>query len=116
VTVEDTDGAPEAGLNVYAFDGSTYTGYSAKINAQGQAVFTLPGGSYRFRADKNGTQFWSDSANHCPVPGCTTATVTTTIPVTVTVADTDGTPEDDLHQLQRRHRQRRPGHADPAAG
>ena len=34
--------------------------------ANGQASFTLPQGSYRFRADQNGTQFWN-------VPGATKA-------------------------------------------
>jgi hypothetical protein len=40
-------------------------------NSTGQAIFTLPQGNYRFRADKNGTQCWSGVTNHCPVPGCT---------------------------------------------
>jgi len=93
VTVADTGETLEAGLTVYAFNGSTYTGFSAKTNAQGQAVFTLPGGEYRFRADKNGTQFWSAAENDCSIPGCTVASVTTTIPVVVTVLDTGGTPE-----------------------
>ena len=58
-------GAPQAGLPLYAFDGDTYTGYSQKTDAGGNATFTLPQGSYRFRADKNGTQFWSSTQNHC---------------------------------------------------
>jgi hypothetical protein len=70
VTVLDTGGAPQAGLTVYAFDGTTYTNYSKTTDANGQAVFTLPQGNYRFRADKNGTQFWSGASNHCAVPGC----------------------------------------------
>lgn len=37
VTVLNTDNQPEAGLNVYAFNGSTYTNYSAKTDAQGRA-------------------------------------------------------------------------------
>jgi RHS repeat-associated protein len=97
VTVKNTENLPEAGLNVYAFDGSTYTNYSGKTDAGGQVTFTLPQGSYRFRADKNGTQFWSDSANHCEVPNCTIASVTTTIPVVVTVLDMGGTPQAGLN-------------------
>ena len=69
VTVQDTDGAPKAGLKVYAFNGTTYSGYSATTDANGQVTLTLPQGSYRFRADLNGTQFWSGTSNHCPLPG-----------------------------------------------
>jgi RHS repeat-associated protein len=90
VTVQDTDGAAKAGLKVYAFNGSTYTGYNGTTNIDGQVTFTLPQGSYRFRSDLNGTQFWSGASNHCDVPGCGSANVTVTNPVTVTVQDTDG--------------------------
>ncbi|MFQ6102579.1 MAG: RHS repeat domain-containing protein, partial [Anaerolineae bacterium] len=76
VTVRDTDGNGESGLPVYAFDGATYTGYHKTTNASGEATFTLPQGDYRFRADKNGTHFWSGEANHCTVPGCTSAAIT----------------------------------------
>jgi YD repeat-containing protein len=96
VTVTDTDGAPKAGLKVYAFNGTTYTSYNATTNTNGQATFTLPQGSYRFRADLNGTQFWSDTQNHCAVPGCGSVGITVTNPVTVTVHDTDGTPKTGL--------------------
>jgi YD repeat-containing protein len=97
VTVEDSGGGPQAGLDVYAFDGTTYTGYNRTTDASGLVTFTLPVGSYRFRADKNGTQYWSGPANHCPVPGCTQATVTIASPdVTVAVRDTDGVPEQGL--------------------
>jgi len=68
--------APQVGLHVYAFDGTTYTNYSAVTNTQGQAVMTLPQGEYRFRADKDGTQYWSAAANNCTVPGCIQAVIT----------------------------------------
>jgi RHS repeat-associated protein len=90
VTVQDTEGAPKAGLKVYAFNGTTYTGFNSTTNANGQVTFTLPQGSYRFRADLNGTQFWSGASNHCSVPGCGSAGITVTNPVAVTVRDTDG--------------------------
>ena len=93
VTVEDTEGTPKAGLPVYVFDGATYTGFNGTTNASGQLSFTLPEGTYRFRSDFNGTQFWSGGANHCAVPGCSAATVVVTLPVTVTVQDTDGAPK-----------------------
>jgi hypothetical protein len=96
VTVLDTDSAPKSGLHVYAFNGSTYTGFSKVTDADGQAIFTLPVGSYRFRADLNGTQFWSGTENHCEIPGCTSASVTVSQPVTLTVLDTDGVPQASL--------------------
>ncbi len=96
VTVLNTDDVPQAGLNVYAFDESAYTGYHLITNASGQVIFTLPQGSYRFRADFNGTQFWSEAATHCDLPGCDSTSVTVTNGVLVTVEDTDGTPETGL--------------------
>jgi uncharacterized protein GlcG (DUF336 family) len=93
VSVVDSDGTTKAGLNVYAFDGTTYSGYSKVTDTNGEATFTLPIGEYRFRADFNGTQFWSDSVNHCTIPDCTNASVIVTQPVTVTVLDTDGLPQ-----------------------
>jgi hypothetical protein len=48
VTVRNTDSVPEAGLNVYAFNGTAYANYSGVTNANGEVTFTLPQGSYRF--------------------------------------------------------------------
>jgi predicted outer membrane repeat protein len=93
VTVLDSNDNPEAGLNVLAYSGSTYAGFAAYTNAQGQASLVLPAGSYRFRAAKNGTAFWSGTMNHCTVPGCTSASITTTVPVVVTVLDGSSQPE-----------------------
>jgi len=59
-------------------------------------AFTLPQGDYRFRADLNGTQYWSDEANHCSLPGCETAGVTVSKPVTVTVAGEEANPYPEL--------------------
>lgn len=96
VTVQDTSGAPAAGISVYAFSGGAYTGYHGTTDPGGQAVFTLPEGAYRFRADRNGTEFWSAGTDSCAIPGCTADSVTVTIPVTVTVASESGTPYPDL--------------------
>jgi serine protease len=96
ITVLDNSGNPQAGLNVLAYDGSTYAGFAAYTNAQGQASLALPPGNYRFRVAKNGTAFWSGSANHCAIPGCTSAGITTTAPVIVTVLDSLGQPETGL--------------------
>ena len=95
VTVLDLSSSTrtKTGLRVYAFDGTTYTNYSATTNAEGQAVFTLPIGSYRFRADLSGYEFWSDDENHCTLPGCITAGVTVNNTVVVTVQDNDSNPE-----------------------
>ena len=73
VAVADTDGSPREGVPVYAFDGETYTGAHGTTDAAGEAVLELPDGSYRFRADLDGTHFWSGVANHCALPGCAEA-------------------------------------------
>ncbi len=90
VTVEDTNGLPKEGLLVYVFNASSYTGYNGPSDVNGEVEFDLPAGGYRFRTDYNGTQFWSGEVNHCDVPGCSDATIEVTIPVTVTVEDTEG--------------------------
>ena len=92
MTVADNIGVSQSGVVVYAFDGENYTGYSGTTDENGQVDLTLPAGGYRFRADFNGTRFWSDSANHCAVPGCIEADVEVSRPVTVAVEDTDGGP------------------------
>ena len=96
VTVSDTDAVPQEGLPVYVFDGAAYTGYNGVTDAAGGVVFTLPQGDYRFRADRNGTQFWSGETDHCAIPGCTETSVTVTIPVTVTVQSETGSAYPDL--------------------
>ena len=96
IRVTDERGDPMPGLPVYAFDGATYTGYHETTDGSGIASITLPEGIYRFRVDVDSTQFWSGEANHCPVPGCTLANVTVTIPVVVTVLDSMGMPQEGL--------------------
>ncbi len=96
VTVQDTSGNPEVGLNILSYNGSAYAGFSAATNAQGQASFPMLAGSYRFRTTKNGTAFWSGTSNHCTVPGCTSTGITTTVPVGVTVQTSLGQPESGL--------------------
>ena len=44
----------------------------------------------------NGTHFWSGETNHCTIPGCTSAAVVVTLPVTITVEDTNGDPKEGL--------------------
>jgi len=90
VTVLYSDVVPQVGLPVYVFDETTYTYYNDTTDVNGEVSFTLPPGSYRFRSDMNGVQFWSGTNNHCTIPGCLEATIVVTIPVTVSVEDTNG--------------------------
>ena len=53
-------GLPAEGIAVYAFSQSgTYLGMTSTTNADGQTFFELPEGTYRFRADYQGNQYWS---------------------------------------------------------
>jgi len=87
-TVLDTDGLPKEGLPVYAFTGGSYTGYNKTTNASGQALLTLPQGSYRFRADYQGSQYWSGETDHCAIPGCEEVMVVAGVGPTGTPTDT----------------------------
>ncbi len=69
------NGAPYPDLPVYVFLGETYTGFNDISDVNGQAVFTLPAGDYRFRSDYDGTQILSGGVNHCTISGCLDATV-----------------------------------------
>ncbi|PKO16677.1 MAG: hypothetical protein CVU39_07585 [Chloroflexi bacterium HGW-Chloroflexi-10] len=93
VSVQNTDGTPQAGMTVVAYNGTTSTGIYKVSDVNGQAVFTLPTGSYRFQTAVNNVAFWSGTSNHCTIPGCTTASITVTKPVTVTLQNTAGTPQ-----------------------
>jgi len=83
---------PDAGMRVFAFNGNTYTGYYGDTNADGQVTLLLPPGEYRFRGDIGGQEFWSGTENHCTVPDCTSASISTTT-VTLTIANSAGHPE-----------------------
>lgn len=93
ITVHDSNNVNQSGLNVYAFDGNNYKGFNAQTDANGVALFTLPEGSYRFRADTHGLQYFSSTANDCTVPQCATDTVSVPVfgDVAVTVSSTAGT-------------------------
>lgn len=54
ITVSNA-GIGQANVAVDVYDGETYTGISAVTNDSGQAGFTLPEGSYRFRAEQTAT-------------------------------------------------------------
>jgi YD repeat-containing protein len=103
LTILDTTGSPPpAGALVQVFDDETETMFNTTINQSGQATFTLPFGSYRFRTKlvsdgniSNGWQqvdFWSGEQNHCTLPECEAVQMTVPKPVTTTVLDGDGLP------------------------
>ena len=96
ITVFEGDGQPMVDVPVYVFDGETYTGFNDTTDAEGKVSITLPEGEYRFRADVDGTQFWSGEENHCSVPGCGSVTFTIPLPVLVTVLNTDTEPMAEL--------------------
>ena len=95
VIVKDVWNYPQIGLCVYAFNGNTYTGFSAITDSHGVAKFILPEGSYRFRVDVSGYQYFSNTENHCTVLGCTS--VNMVVPgmnqVNVNVADSTASPQ-----------------------
>ncbi|MBI5304208.1 MAG: hypothetical protein HY868_18900 [Chloroflexi bacterium] len=45
----------------------------------------IPNGSYRFRADKSGKQYFSGDTNHCAIPGCAAVVITLAPPTQTTV-------------------------------
>jgi RHS repeat-associated protein len=89
ITVVDPQGVTQTGLSVYAFIGSTYANKAAVTDTNGQAELTLPLGAYRFRVDKNGTEFWSGAESNCDQQSCHAVTVAVTNPVSVSVLGVD---------------------------
>ncbi len=54
-------GAPIEGIPVYAFrDNGAYLNLTDTTDASGITSFRLPEQSYKFRADRMGSQYWSD--------------------------------------------------------
>jgi RHS repeat-associated protein len=96
VTVVNTGGTAQSGTIVYVKK-STGSGFltSGTTNAQGHVTFSLANGSYKFANAGYGDNFyfWSSTTFSCTTPSCTSATITITAPITVTVLDTDGTPQ-----------------------
>ena len=52
-----------ADVKIYAFNSQgTYLGITVQTDATGNALFILPAGNYKFRADFLNNQYWSDAA------------------------------------------------------
>jgi len=96
VTVVDTSGSPQVNQTVIWEKTGGGTGGFVSTAANGHVWVAVPTGSYRFVATQNDFDFTSGAAGHCTVPSCTAATITTTIPVTVTVRDTANAPKPNL--------------------
>ncbi|MDP4857448.1 MAG: chitobiase/beta-hexosaminidase C-terminal domain-containing protein, partial [Desulfobacterales bacterium] len=63
VTVSRGGGVPLSGVKCYVFGGQgTYLGLYGSTDASGRVTFDLADGSYRFRIDYLGDQFWSAAA------------------------------------------------------
>ncbi|MCG8632326.1 MAG: chitobiase/beta-hexosaminidase C-terminal domain-containing protein [Desulfobacterales bacterium] len=66
VTVSGS-GLPQADLKVYLFSGAgSYLGEYRKTDTEGRVSFMIPQGSYTFRADYEGSQYWSGIAALAP--------------------------------------------------
>ena len=88
-TVVDNDGAGIAKVRVYAFnEKGGYTGVYGNTDSAGQVILNLGQGSWKFRADYQTRQFWSDVVS---LPASTQTTVKTgQRPFTITVVDNNG--------------------------
>ncbi len=74
VTITDNNGKAAKNVRVHVYTGNgQYIGLSRETNKQGQVVFNIPEGSYKFRADYHGTAFWSGVISSPPT---TSANVT----------------------------------------
>ena len=61
LTVKKSETEPMVGVNCYVFNGAgSYLGMSGTSNAGGTVSFNLSDGVYKFRADYQGYQFWSE--------------------------------------------------------
>ncbi len=75
VTVQNADGPVQAGWPVYVYDGETQLSDGAYTDENGQVIFTLEEGSYRFVTEIYGHTYASSAENGCTVPGCDSAVI-----------------------------------------
>ncbi len=92
VTVQTDSAEPIIGVNCYVFnEADTYLGMFGATNNDGQVSFELSDGTYKFRVDYLGQQFWSELAT-VPDDSTTEVTIAEEI-VEVTVTSSGGPAE-----------------------
>jgi len=98
LTVQKAAGVPMVDVPVYVFTpAGSYLGINARTDGSGQASFSLSEGSYMFRADYLGYQFWS---NVNVVPGMLSYALTIAhTDVTVSVNEVYGVDSDPLEDI-----------------
>ena len=102
VTVTNTSGAAQAGVLVYAAEevdrrlrpDADHERRGGRIVLARQRPVPL-----RDARQPSDYYFFSGAPGSCPMPSCTSAAITVTTPVQVTVVDTDGAPQADAHVL-----------------
>ena len=101
VTVADPGNTPQANLEVMLVDANGNYANSAWTDANGHASLSGNTGSYRFATpgDGEGFMYYSSPTTNCTIPGCTTAAITWTQPVAITVVDTNGAAQPDTEVL-----------------
>ena len=73
VYTKNDEGQPIANVRVYAYTTKgNYTGVYGNTDAAGQVSLILPVGEYQFRADYQGSRYWSESVT---TPGSVTVTL-----------------------------------------
>ncbi|MDX9786619.1 MAG: chitobiase/beta-hexosaminidase C-terminal domain-containing protein [Desulfobacterales bacterium] len=88
-------GLPQPGINVYLFStAGTYLGLFKTTDAHGTAAFDLADGTYTFRIDYLGHQFWSDPVS---VPDVMTADITIGHAATEVTVTTRNSPLEDAN-------------------
>jgi RHS repeat-associated protein len=82
-------GVPLSAVKVYVFSAAgSYLGISGATDANGKVLFTLAAGEYKFRADYQGSQYWS--AEKPLIAGQVNPVTILTLPVTIQVPDVVG--------------------------
>jgi RHS repeat-associated protein len=78
VTVADSDHEPVPDLAVYAYLGQDeYGDISGGTDFYGKTTLMLPEGTYRFKTEQYGIEFWSNPTANCNTPNeCTNASIT----------------------------------------
>lgn len=89
VQVVTQKGEPVADVPVYAFNANEgYTGFNGRTDSNGSVTLQLPDGTYKFRADYQGVDYWSDEVT---TPQASQVTIKIGIPpVTVRVKTEEG--------------------------